>query len=342
MNYLFRVDFSEKLGFGHLMRCLAIQENIKKNKCIFVIGNNKEKKYNKYFKESSTIFISKHSYSFNNSKSFFNITKDIEFTQKIASKYNDLIIIVDNYKINKVWTMEISKYCKKLILVNDILKKNIYCDIILDQTFNRSNLEYENLLLKNSERFIGHEYAIIRKQFYNNNSKNINKKYIFVSMGGSDHKEVTMRIIKVLINQNIIKKYKIIIVLNKGNLQYQKIKKNYNQFINLKKIFLLSDVYKISNLMKKSFLAIGSGGVSAIERCKMGLPSLVFQAASNQKEIIRNMEEKNLIISWKTNFDLENKILDLLSNTKKIDKMRKDCLKFKIGNKTKLFYKKIL
>ncbi len=228
MNYLFRVDFSEKIGFGHLMRCFAIQENIKtNNNFIFVIGNNKEKVYKKYFKNNIKIFISKNSYSFKNSKSVFNLKKDLEFTKEVAKQYNELIIIVDNYKINKEWNYQISKYCNKLILINDILKKNLYCDIILDQTFNRSASEYKNLLLKKSIKFIGHEYAIIRKQFYSKISKNKKNKYIFVSMGGSDHKKITHRILKVLIKINITKKYNIIVVLNKNSLQYQNIQKDF-------------------------------------------------------------------------------------------------------------------
>ena len=160
-------------------------------------------------------------------------------------------------------------------------------------------------------------------------------------MGGSDNKNVTEKILKILIKIDVIKTYNIIVVLNKNSLQYQKINNSYKDLIKTKKIKLYSNIYKISNLMKKSFLAIGSGGVSATERCKIGLPSLVYQAASNQKVIIKNMEEKNLIISWKTNHDLKYHLLYLLKNKFKIETIRKNCLKFNIGNKTNLFYKRI-
>ena len=125
MNYLFRVDFSKKIGFGHLMRCFAIQEHInnKNNNFMYVVGNNEEKIYNNFFENKKNFFLSKNTYTFKNSKTEFNLNKDIYFTKMIAAKYNNLIVIVDNYHINRRWNFEISKVCNKLIVINDVLKK---------------------------------------------------------------------------------------------------------------------------------------------------------------------------------------------------------------------------
>lgn len=345
MNYLFRVDFSENIGLGHLIRCLAIKEKLNNNKSkfIFVVGNNKENSYKNYFKKNEKIYVSKQSYVLKKNNLIFNLKNDFEFTKNIANKSKNVIIIVDNYKINSIWCKRIAPYCNKIVVINDIIKNKIWCDILLDQTFNRNKNLYKNFIIKQTELFVGHQYAILRKQFDNKiiKTRDINTNSIFLSMGGTDPKYMTEKILKILIKNNFLKKNSVIVLLNKNSSQINIIKNKYKYYINNKNIMIYNDVYDISKLMIKCFIGIGSGGVSAIERCKMGLPSLVYQAANNQKDIINNMEKKKLLIKWKKLSHLE-KLLNIFINNPKITyQMSKNCMNWKIGTKTNLFFSKI-
>ena len=51
----------------------------------------------------------------------------------------------------------------------------------------------------------------------------------------------------------------------------------------------------IENLMSRADLAIGSGGTNTWERISIGLPSIVFCVAKNQKKICEFLSEKKII-----------------------------------------------
>ena len=345
MNYLFRVDFSEKIGFGHLLRCLAIKEKLdnNKNNFIFVVSENKKKYIQNYFKSSDKIYVSKKSYLKTNDKLIFNLKNDLEFTKKITNKFDNLIIIVDNYRINSIWGKRIEPYCDKLVFINDIIKNKIWCDVLLDQTFNRNKDLYKKIILKQTNLFVGHQYAILRNQFYKKKIKtrNVSRNFIFLSMGGTDPRYMTEKVLKILVKNNFLEKNPVIVLLNKNSSQIKIIKNKYRYLIKNKNIMIYSDVYDISKFMLKSFIGIGSGGVSALERCKMGLPSLVFQSARNQKHIINNMEKKKLLVKWKKLSQLEKLLKFFFNNPEIIYQMSKNCLKWDIGTKTNIFYSKI-
>ena len=67
-----------------------------------------------------------------------------------------------------------------------------------------------------------------------------------------------------------------------GNLEkknFLKLKNSVNKNINL----MISNK-NIENLMSRADLAIGSGGTNTWERISIGLPSIVFCIANNQKK----------------------------------------------------------
>jgi spore coat polysaccharide biosynthesis predicted glycosyltransferase SpsG len=57
-------------------------------------------------------------------------------------------------------------------------------------------------------------------------------------------------------------------------------------------VTLHSDVRAIAELMSTVDFAIGAGGTTSWERCCLGLPSLLFEVAENQREIINALVDE--------------------------------------------------
>ncbi len=336
-NLVFRLDFSGKFGYGHLVRCLTLLEKINSQNYIisFIILSNDFK--NPFLKIIKNYQIYKLNLSSKNYR--ININKDIKFTSEILKKINNPILIIDSYSINYNWCIKMNKFSKKLILFNDFIKNKLFCDVLIDQTYGRKKKDYKDIVTHNTKLYTGHRYALIRKQFnfsinysYNNN--------ILISLGGTDPKQKTLKIIKLIFNS--FEKFKIFILIDENSLQYKKIIQKYNNHIKLKKINILKQKYNISKIYKKFNLCIGSGGVSAIERCKIGLPSFVFKAAKNQADIVNNLRRNNLIKTWENNKELLELLKKYNKNKSNLKLLNRNCLNSKIATNTDKMIRSIL
>ena len=103
----------------------------------------------------------------------------------------------------------------------------------------------------------------------------------------------------------------------------------------------------MANLMLKADLAIGASGTTAWERCCMGLPTVQFIRADNQKEIAYNLQRDNVAInlghSKKIKINDLNKALKHIINNKKIrSKFYKKSLKICDGLGLKRLYEEFL
>ena len=329
-NLVFRVDFSDKFGYGHLIRCLTFLENINIHnfKIYFIILSNDFdnpfldiiKKY-KIFKLKIDL-----------KKFTLSIKKDFQLTSEILKKIDEPILIIDSYSINYNWCLKIRKFTKKQILFNDFIKKKIICDILIDQTFGRKTKEYKDYVFKNTKIFAGHKYALIRNQFNFVINYQDNKNNVLISMGGTDPKQKTMKIIDLIFGS--FEKYKVFIVIGENSSQYKNILLKYKNFIKLKKLTIVKQKYNISKIYKKCFLCIGSGGVSAIERCKIGLPSFVYKAAENQTDIVNNLRRKKLIKTWSNNKELLELLKSCDKNRLNLKILNKNCINSKIAVNT--------
>ena len=52
----------------------------------------------------------------------------------------------------------------------------------------------------------------------------------------------------------------------------------------------------MAKLMLDADLAIGAGGSTSWERCCLGLPTIVFMIADNQREVVKNLEQLGAVI----------------------------------------------
>tara|TARA_Y100000782_G_C9971518_1_gene176135 strand:- start:41 stop:352 length:312 start_codon:yes stop_codon:yes gene_type:complete len=101
----------------------------------------------------------------------------------------------------------------------------------------------------------------------------------------------------------------------------------------------------MAKIMSKCDLAIGSGGSTTWERCCLGIPSIVSIASEDQYEATRILNSKKCIKNLgmskkKLGSDYVTAIEDM--NFKKLNEMKKECLKLIDGNGTKRVIQNIL
>ena len=343
-NLFIRVDSGIEIGIGHMIRCYALAEILKKmdfevkfisrklkgNICDFIAEKgykvyylptkNQNKKQNKFSKDD-------------NNKT---IEKDALETTKILTNNNDKPswLLVDHYDLDIRWESFLRKFVKKIIVIDDLANRKHDCDLLLDQNlYEKMNKRYTGLVPQNCKKLFGPKYALLRSEFSKLRrtlTKRKKLQNILISFGGSDPRNETtkaLQAIKILNSKN----FTVDVVVWSINPHKEQIKQLCSSIPNTT---FYSNIDNIGELMSKEHLAIGGGGSTTWERCCLGLPSIVSIISNDQAKMIKLLAKKNCVINLGnfqnlTPYDYANAIKKM--NNKIIAKMSSDCLKIVDG-----------
>ena len=259
---IIRVDFSSKIGLGHLRRVESYIEN-KNDKYIIIICKECDEKLTKL----PIIKIK-------NEEEFFEKIKEIKPKEVIVDNYNF------TYKYEKKFKELFTDI--KLIVFDDTYEKH-YADIIINHNLGAKKEKYDN------PEIVKIIKPLIRNEFKKAKRKKFKREGIFISLGGSDSKLLTLKILKIL--KPI--KPKVNLYITHANKNLEKIKK----FAFLNRWLNLHIDEDISLGMEKSEFGIITPSVISYEAIYMNLPFLAIKTADNQKEVAKYLKRKYKVIN---------------------------------------------
>lgn len=301
MNILFLTDSSNEIGIGHLMRCLSLARVFAgyglKSKfiCRKLNGNRnnlvKELGYELIELGVSTAKGSADSRSTTNTfnKSLEYELSDIDEIFQFVSKTLSPVLIIDSYNTTFEFEQNISGSCILTVVIDDLAARQHCCDIILNQNISAKHVDYFGLLPLNTKRLIGPTYSLLNPSFEFAHEEFIRRptrvianepKKILLSMGGSDGKNYTMMVLREI--ERICKRLdvEITVLSTSANKNLGEIKEYVSE--NTEWCTVSLDIIDMPNFLLGFDLCIGAGGVSALERCCVGLPSIILPIAQNQ------------------------------------------------------------
>jgi UDP-2,4-diacetamido-2,4,6-trideoxy-beta-L-altropyranose hydrolase len=305
MNILIRCDSSKDIGSGHLMRCLSLGEKLKKNSHTVNFVCRK-------LSGSMVGLIESQGYNFAEIEySDFNQLEDANKTiDKIKEIYSEKLdwIIVDHYDLDIKWESLVSKFSKKIMVIDDLANRNHACNLLLDQNFYINLTErYKNLVPKSCITLLGPNHVLLRDEFYNlaklNKIRDGHISNILIFFGAGDSLNLTSTVLKALKSIQIAK-ININVVLGEINPYIDEVKKLSDQF---KNINIYSQVKNMAQLIYEADLCIGAGGSSMWERCYLGLPTITVNFAENQEQTSLDTATKGAIHYLGLSSDLVDK-----------------------------------
>ncbi len=293
MKVVFRVDASLEMGTGHIMRCLTLANELKQqnHEIVFIC---RELTGNLILLIKYPVLVLPKNDNFQSDGLYLNWLgatqeQDAEQTIKVIPKNTDLLI-VDSYALDEIWHKQLIPYTKKIMVIDDLADRQFDCDVLLNQNLGTQIEDYKDKVPDDCELLLGCDYALLRPEFPNLREKALIKrkntkviKNILISMGGSDITNKTYDIL-----QEVSDDLNIVVILG-GISPHNKMIKNYAK--SKKNVKVVVDADNISRLMFDADLAIGAGGSTSWERCCLGLPTLLYVLAENQRKIAGNLEE---------------------------------------------------
>jgi len=273
VNILIRADSSFAIGTGHIMRDLVLAKQFLHDNIVFATQDLKGNINHKIKEANCKLEILK--------------GNTFEELNSLIKKLNIHMIIIDNYEVDYFFEKKLKQNNSKLkIFVFDDMYKKHYCDILLNHNINANEKKYKKLVPKNCELRCGEKYTLLRDEFTKVKNQKIKKsktKTIFVAMGGSDHKSLSIKILK-----SIKKDIKVNLVTTTANKILGELKeycKNKN-WINLQ-----INSKQIAKLMQKSHFAIVTPSVILNEVYFLSLPFIAIKTAKNQKYMYRYLKK---------------------------------------------------
>jgi UDP-2,4-diacetamido-2,4,6-trideoxy-beta-L-altropyranose hydrolase len=303
LNVIFRVDASKDIGIGHLMRCLALSEELirRKHNCFFLSKVDNNELINR---------IEKNNIIYHKIPSNFSLQADLEMLLKISNENDIDWVITDHYGITSQYIKEIKNKNLRVLSIDDSAQIHYYSDIIVNQNIGAEKLVYSSE--KYSKFLLGTKYIILRDELLQRNKRPMKNKVekILVMFGGADPDNVTLKILKMLetLNENI----QFLIVAGPAN-QFNNYILNYLKNCKMD-IKYLRNQKKMSEVYLQSDVAISAGGTSCYELAYFGIPSIIISIADNQIKVAQELENRNISLYLGRKNEIKSK--KLLNNIK--------------------------
>lgn len=323
----FRTDASSQIGTGHFMRCLTLADGLIRRgaKIRFVsrglpvhLCNMLEQRSIDLTSlpittEDKTAGDLQHSHWLNCSQE-----QDAQATQEALSDRHWDWLIVDHYALDARWEGKLRGRARHIMVIDDLADRQHDCDMLLDQNiYIEMQTRYSGMVPSGCALLLGPRYALLREEFRTlrkcTRPRSGPVRNILVFFGGVDADNCTGQVIALLSEANL-PGIRVDVVIGAQHPHAEQIKDacavlGYGCHV---------QTNRMAELMAASDLAIGAGGGSTWERCCLGLPSLVFCTADNQRQQLADAARCGLLYLPDTNVGLklgiQNHLLALMEN----------------------------
>lgn len=293
MKIAIRADASVNIGSGHVMRCLALTDELKALGarlsfiCLEDKGNLIGLIEKKGYQVHRLPVVDKWFAGQESDRSRKSISMELEAEQigDIIAEENIDLLIVDHYSLDVEWEQRMRPRVGALMVIDDLPNRMHDCDILLDQNFCRDfQNRYEGKVSNSCRQLLGPKYALLRPEF-RKARKAVREwgdgvRSLLVFLGSSDpmnHTALILSAFKLLDGFPC----EVEVVVGSSNPHKEEIKDMCREMRGTR---YHCQVNNMAQLMVKADLAVGAGGSTVWERCCLGLPSLITILSDNQHE----------------------------------------------------------
>ena len=325
---VFRADASSTIGGGHIYRCLTLAHAIKRQaaeqqkvqqKIVFVCHLSQG---------HMTDLIKAQGFEVLSVEKPLCTADMRQVLIELQQQYTIDWLIIDHYKINVHYQKQLKPLVKNLMIIDDLANRAHHCDLLFDQSLNRHPSDYQPWLTSNECGIIcGSQFALLREEFSTlkpqamikrKSFNSINK--VLIAISATDPDNICGQVInelEKLPSDSKSKNWQYTIVIT-SKAQYLESLKHQIARSPLN-IELKLDVNNMAELMLEHDIAIAAAGGAMLERCAMGLPSIIIGVVDNQNHIISELKKAQIAIDVMDKSELTSQLNSVLGKLQNID-----------------------
>ncbi len=273
-NTIFRVDASPGIGSGHVRRCLVLAEELAADgwRVAFACRAGTKEAAPSLARSAFTCGV-------------------LPADRDEPASLHDLapggcdLLVVDHYGLDAGFERSCRPWAKNILVIDDLADRPHDCDILVDQTPGRQAGGYASLVPRTCTILAGSQFALLDPRFrqarehLREPAEQVRR--VLVSFGGTDPAGATLRALEAL---GVAKLGSAVdVVLGTANDDIGRIRQLATQLNPPAAVHVSVD--DMASLIAQADLAIGAGGVSSLERCCLGVPSITITIAGNQHKL---------------------------------------------------------
>lgn len=329
----FRTDASIDIGSGHVMRCLTLAEALQRegHHCLFICRNHEghlahfimQKGFEYHLLNSadqSKMFKTDEPRLTHSNWLGVSWQTDAQQTLEVVAHKPPDWLIVDHYALDAKWEHQLAEAVGQIMVIDDLADREHECTVLLDQNLGRDYADYKQLIPSNCKMLIGPKYALLRPAFAELRPGSLERrrsqglKRILISLGGVDRTNMTSEVLEALIKSALHEDTELDIVMGGAAPHVESVKKQASQLPYQTTVSI--DVNDMAERMSRADLAIGAAGVTAWERCCLGLPCILLTLAENQVSGTQALVKSGAAVSLEKNIPLNSSLPSLLESLK--------------------------
>ena len=280
-----RVDGNPQIATGHVMRCLAIANELKKSgqTPLFIVAD-----------DNSEHLLQSSGYQIINLHTQWDML-DSEIPQITAVLRQHTIskLIVDTYFVTETYLSALEDVCP-VIYIDDLNLFRYPVSVVVNYNIYAFDIPYQEIYHGTKTKLLlGPQYAPLREEFQNIEPciRDTVRK-ILITVGGSDRYNIAGKILRQITADERFSGIEFHVVAGRLNPHIAELRglADDNPLIRIHQ-----NVTEMAKLMHSCDLAVTAGGSTMYELCACGVPSVCFSWADNQIMSVRAFSEKGIV-----------------------------------------------
>jgi UDP-2,4-diacetamido-2,4,6-trideoxy-beta-L-altropyranose hydrolase len=297
----FRVDAGPLIGGGHAMRCLTLADALAERgaQATFVTASMPEVLADRISASGhSLVRIPASSEQERQGYDWHEQPLDDEAQRADVEASTGAIgstdwLVIDHYLLDIRWHAASRSFAGRVLVIDDLANRQYDCDLLLDQTHGRSPADYRPLLPDHTKIAAGSAYALLRPEFARERPAALRGRReaglvrrIVVSLGTTDPGSITAAIVERVLHAAAKAEIDVVLGPDAPSLPHVRDVASANS-----RVTIHIGTNRMAELMRDADLAVGAAGATSWERCCLGLPSIAFVLADNQRKIAQGLAE---------------------------------------------------
>jgi UDP-2,4-diacetamido-2,4,6-trideoxy-beta-L-altropyranose hydrolase len=303
MKIVIRTDASPLIGSGHLMRCLTLADILaRKGASVSFVMRRLAGHLTEPVRQHGQLLhllpspsepLSAYPFPENHT-AWLGVDWQTDATETIDAICHEGtstdLLIVDHYALDGRWESIVGRYCRKLMVIDDLADRTHLCDILLDQNLRPdAHRRYGSLVPSECQTLFGPRFALLRDEFARHREQVTRHaktlRNILIFFGGSDPHNLTTLTLRAL-RQVLTPRTTVDVIIGPVNNHAEAITASADR---LDSCTVHENVTEMAPLMIQADFCIGGGGSTTWERCCLGLPTVVVASSESELQLSEHL-----------------------------------------------------